>query len=48
MTQKEEKRAVMRLELLCAVCGLRDEDETTPLGAYEGAVKPNLAPGSDG
>jgi hypothetical protein len=31
-TQKEEKGAVMRPELLWAVCGLKDEDEATPLG----------------
>jgi hypothetical protein len=45
--QKEEKRAVMRLELLWAVCGLKDEDEAPRWGTYEGAVKPDLATGGD-
>jgi hypothetical protein len=31
-TQNEEKWAVMGRELLWAVCGLKDEDEATPLG----------------
>jgi hypothetical protein len=32
MTQKEKKWAVNAAGLLWAVCGLKDEDETTPLG----------------
>jgi hypothetical protein len=35
-TQKEEKWAVMRPELLWAVSGLKDEEEATRWGAYEG------------
>jgi hypothetical protein len=31
-TQNEEKWAVMGLELLCAVCGLKDEAKATPWG----------------
>ena len=45
--QKEENRAVMGLELLWAVCGLKGRGRGHPWGAYEGASSLTLMPASN-